>query len=102
MVNSTATVLHPNQLRDFGSTVQPRVQQSGRGVWSWAGCRHGRGASLGQECHLVATNSYYVILNPHPIPSSFLMTLPQCISHSQETQIKLYFLHSKDHPFLGS
>lgn len=65
-MNSTATILHPNQLRDF-CRVQPGVQQSGRGVWSWAGCRHGKGTSLQQECHLVAINSYYVILNPPPI-----------------------------------
>lgn len=71
VVNSTGTILHPKQLRDFCCRVQPRVQQSRRGVWSWARCRHGRGTSLGQECHLVAINSYYVIKSTSLFPSSW-------------------------------
>lgn len=37
------------------------------GAGAEAGCRHGRGTSLGQECHLVAINSYYVVKSiSHP------------------------------------
>lgn len=110
VVNSVAINSHPRQPQDFCSEAQAGVQQAGRSVWSWAQevrlgwYRCGRGTSLGQECHLVAINSYYVTKSTaHPFLQLPLNTFPVCISYAQGTEIKLcIFFIAKIILFFGS
>lgn len=64
--------------------------------------RHGRGTSLGQECHLVAINSYYGSKSTsRPFLGLPRNTSPVHQLCSGNRNLALRFLYSQDHPFFG-